>query len=103
MGTDGSLSAASEIEVGSIYPMMQELRAAAANKADTCVAGVAWCVMWRVEGVSPYVGICIGGDKVELWRIADWLKNDTEQLKVRQSRQLRCTLSLSGENRRNAF
>ena len=61
MGTDGSLSAASEIEVGSIYPMMQELCAAAANKADTCVAGVAWCVMWRVEGVSPYVGICIGG------------------------------------------
>ena len=42
----------SEIEVGSIYPTMQELRAAAAKQADTCVAGVAWCVMREVEGVS---------------------------------------------------
>ena len=46
MATDGSASAASEIEVGSIYPTMQEeLRAAAAKQADTCVAGVAWCGM----------------------------------------------------------
>ena len=61
MATDGSASAASEIEVGSIYPTMQVLRAAAAKQADTCVAGVAWCGMWRAEGVSPYVGIRIGG------------------------------------------
>ena len=45
MVTDGSASAASEIEVGSIYPTMQELRAAAAKQADTCVSGVAWCGM----------------------------------------------------------
>ena len=61
MATDGSASAASEIEVCSIYSTMRELRAAAAKQADTCVAGVAWCWMWRVEGVSPYVGIRIGG------------------------------------------
>ena len=61
MVTDGSASAASEIEVGSIYPTMQkEHRAAAAKHADTCVAGVAWCGMWRVE-VAPYVGVRIGG------------------------------------------
>ena len=42
MAEDGSASAASEIEVGSIYPTMQELRAAAAKHADTCVADVAW-------------------------------------------------------------
>ena len=61
--TDGSASAASEVEVRSIYSIytMQELRAAAAKQADTCVAGVAWCGMWTVEGVSPYVGIRIGG------------------------------------------
>ena len=41
MATDGSASAASEIEEGSIYPTMQELRAAAAKHADTFVAGVA--------------------------------------------------------------
>ena len=61
MATDGSASAASEIEVGSVYPTMQELRVAAEKQADTCVAGVEWCGMWRVEGVSPYVGIRIGG------------------------------------------
>ena len=38
MATDGSASAASEIEVGSIYPTMQEeLRADAAKQADTCL------------------------------------------------------------------
>ena len=65
-----------------------------------------WCgVVCDVEGGGglPVRRHLYWGDKVELWRIADWLKNDTEQLKVRQSRQLRCTLSLSGENRRNAF
>ena len=64
-------------EAGSIYPTMQELRAAAAKQADTCVAGVAWCGMWRVQGVSPYVGIRIGGiGWNHEWRIVDWLKND---------------------------
>ena len=59
MATDGSGSAASEFEVGSIYPTMQEgLCAAAAKQADTCVAGGV-CGMWRVE-ISPYVGIRIG-------------------------------------------
>ena len=61
MATDGSASAASEIEVGFIYRTMQEFRAAAAKQADKCVAHVAWSDMWRVEGVSPYVGIRIGG------------------------------------------
>ena len=62
MATDGSASAASEIEVGSMYPTMLGLRAAAAKQADnTCVARVVWYGMWRVEGVSPYVGIRIGG------------------------------------------
>ena len=61
MATDGSASAASEIELGSIYPTIRELRAAAAKQVDTCVAGVAWYGMWRVEGVSPYVGIRSGG------------------------------------------
>ena len=61
MATDCSASAASESEVSSIYPtMQQELSAAAAEQADTCVAGVAWCGMWRAE-VSPCVGIYIGG------------------------------------------
>ena len=55
---------------------MQELRAAAVKQADTCVAVLAWCGMWRVEGVSPYVGIRIGGIGWNLWRIADWLKSD---------------------------
>ena len=49
------------VEAGSIYPRMRELRAAAAKQADRCVAGVAWCGMWRVEGVFPYAGIRIGG------------------------------------------
>ena len=40
--TDGSASGASEIELGSIYPTMLELRAAAAKQEDTCVARVAW-------------------------------------------------------------
>ena len=40
---------------------MQELRAAAAKQADTCVAGVALYGMWRVQRVSPYVGINIEG------------------------------------------
>ena len=48
MATNGSASAASEIEEGSFYLTMQELRAAAAKQADTrVVAGVACCGMWR--------------------------------------------------------
>ena len=43
-----------------------------------------------VKGVSPYVGIRIGGTyRVELWRASDWLKNDKKQFKVRQSKQNR--------------
>ena len=53
MATGGRASVASEIEVGSISPTMQQLRAAAANEADTFVAGVALYGMWRMEGVSP--------------------------------------------------
>ena len=61
MATGGRASAASQIEVGSICRTMQELRAAAAKQADTCVAGVALYGMWRVQRVSPYVGINIEG------------------------------------------
>ena len=62
MATDGSASAASEIEVGSIYPTMLELRGAAAKQAENaCVAHEVWCGTWMVEGVSPYGGIRIGG------------------------------------------
>ena len=54
MATDGSASTASEVEVGSISPTMQEeLRAAAAKQAETFVASVAWYRIWRVEEVSP--------------------------------------------------
>ena len=70
MATGGSAAVASEIEVHPIYPTILELRTEAAKQADSCVAGVAWCGMWRSEGVSPYVGIRIGG----IWWVADWLK-----------------------------
>ena len=30
-------------------------------QADTCVARVAWCGLWRVEGVSAYVGVRMQG------------------------------------------
>ena len=91
MATDGSASAASEIEVGSIYPTMQEeLRAAAAKQADKCIAGVAWRGMWRVEEVSPHVGIRIGGIGWTPRRIVDWLEID----KNKQSRQLGCVPGL---------
>ena len=61
MATNGSASAAPEIEEGSIYLTMQELRAAEVKHADTfVVAGVACCGMCRVEGASPYVGNSIG-------------------------------------------
>ena len=87
MATGGSASAASEIEVGSICPAMQELRAAAAKQADMCVAGVALYGMWRVEGVSPYVGIHTGGIG---WKYGGPLiaKKKLILLKVKQRRQL---------------
>ena len=70
MATDGSGSAASEFEVGSIYPTMQEgLCAAAAKQADTCVAGG---VVWDVEGGDLSVRRhSYREHRVELWRIAD--------------------------------
>ena len=40
---------------------------------------------------------------MELWRIADWLKNDNKLLKVKQSIQLGCTWALCDKNRHNAF
>ena len=82
MTTDGCASAASEIEVGSIYPTLQELGAAAAKQA-TCVT-CCWCgVVWDAEGG---VGLSVRRHsytryRVELWRIADLLKNDKKQLK----------------------
>ena len=55
MATDGSASAASKIELGSIYRTMQELRAAATKQADTCIVLLVWRggVVWNVEGGSP--------------------------------------------------
>ena len=58
-------SAASEIEVCSIYATTQEIRAAAAKQADTCVARVAWCGVWRVEG-SPRTAAFVEGHRLEL-------------------------------------
>ena len=66
---------------------MQELCAAAAKQADTCVAGVALYGMWRVEGISPYVCIHIGGIG---WKYGGPLVAKIKQilLKVKQRRQL---------------
>ena len=61
MAKDGGALAAPKCEVASIYPTMQELRAAATKQADTCVARMAWCGEWRVKRVSPYVGVRMGG------------------------------------------
>ena len=87
MTTGGRASAASEIDVGSIFPTKKELRAAAAKQADTCVARVALSRMWRVEGGSPYVGIHIGGIGRKYGRplIA---KRPRKRFKVKQRRQL---------------
>ena len=79
MTTGGCASAASEIEAGSIYPTLQERRAAAAKQA-TCVTCY-WCgVVWDAEGGR---GLSVGRhsctrrrQRVELWRIADWQKKD---------------------------
>ena len=61
MATDGSGSAASELEVGFIYPTMQELRAPAANQADTCHSRGVVRGAKGGEGVSAYVSIYMGG------------------------------------------
>ena len=100
--TGGSASAPSEIEVGSICPTTQELRAAAANQADTCVADVALSGMWRVEGVSPYFGIHIGGIG---WKYGGPLiaKKEQIRLKVKQRRQPADAPGLIRQNRHNTF
>ena len=67
MATDGSASAASEIEAGSIYPAMQELRAAAAKQAEFRVS-----LVWRGAGCEARRGglpvrmHLYGGHRVEL-------------------------------------
>ena len=94
MATDGCGSAASESEVGSIYPTLQELRAAAAKQA-TCVT-CCWCgVLWDAAGggVSPCVGIrvLVGGIG---WNYGGSLigsKNDQKTVEIKESRQFGCT------------
>ena len=102
MATDGSASAASKIEIGSIYPTMQQLRAAAAKQTNACVACVAWGVMCDLEGAGDLLvrRHSYSGHMVELWKITDWLKNDIEQLKVTLSRQPGFTWASYGESRR---
>ena len=50
-----------------------------------------WCGVWRVEGVSPYVDIRLGGIR---WNYGSMIgkKIDKNQLKVKQSRQTRVYL-----------
>ena len=87
---------------------MQELRAAGAKQADTsymcCWCGVVWYGIWKVKGVSPYVGIRIGG-RVQLWRIADWLRNDKKTAVESQaeSSTTQVYLGFVRQNRHNAF
>ena len=50
----------------SSYPYVVRMYLGEGVQADTCVARVArgvvsWCGVWKVEGVSPYVGVGIGG------------------------------------------
>ena len=99
MATDASASAASEIEVGSICPKMQELRAAAARQADTCIQRLLVRHGVRCGAGLPVRRHSYRGCRVEVWTIADWLNNDRKQPKVKQSRQLGCTRALSGTNR----
>ena len=40
---------------------------------------------------------------MELWRIADWLKNDKKTVEAKQSRQLGCTWALSGQTSTTRF
>ena len=89
MATDGSASAASEIEVGSTYPTIQEeLRAAAAKQADTCTL-CCWCGVVRdVKGRGLPVPWqhSYRGHRVELWRIANWLNAETTKDSWKSSR-----------------
>ena len=65
-----------KIDVGSIYPRTHEDRAAVKMQEDKCLARVTECRVCKVEGVSPYVGIRIGGTG---WKYAGSLiayKND---------------------------
>ena len=102
MATDGSAADASKIEIGSIYPTMERLRAAAAKQTNAYVAGVAWGVMCDLEGAGDLLlpRHSYSGHIVELWKIADWLKNDIEQLKVKLGRRPGCTWALYGDSRR---
>ena len=89
MATDGSASAASEIEVGSTYPTIQEeLRAAAPKQADTytlrCWCGVVRDVKGRGLPVPWRNSYRV--HRVELWRIANWLKAETTKGSWKSSR-----------------
>ena len=71
MATDGCASAASEIEVGSIYPTLHEVRAAVAKQV-TCVTCCWYGVVWDAEGGG---GLSVRRHsytrrrhRVELWR-----------------------------------
>ena len=71
MATNGSASAASKIEEGSIYLTMHELRAAAAKRQIHVLL-----LRGRVVGCG---GLTVRrhsyrGRRVELWGIADWQK-----------------------------
>ena len=75
---------------------------ASSGRRDAVRYMFCWCgVAWDVEGgrVLPARRRSYRGHKVELLRIADWLKND----KNKQSRQLGRAWVLSGKNRHNAF
>ena len=77
--TDGSASAASEIEIGSIYSTMRSFARPPRSRQYICC----WCdVVWDVEvgGGLPVRRHSYRGHRV--WRIADRLKNDKKQLKV---------------------
>lgn len=85
MATDGSAPAVSDVldisyDAGASCGRLSYVSNSAAVCRQICkwVARVVWCVMWRVEGVSPYVGIPIGGIGwiYSIWRASDWRKND---------------------------
>ena len=46
---------------------------------------------------SLYTSAFVWGDRVELWRASDWLKNDKHQLKVQRADKLGCTWAVSGQ------
>ena len=69
VATDGSASVASEIEVGSIYPTTQELRASPREEGSYVFLLVLWrgvgCGGWR--GSPRTAALEWGAYKVELW------------------------------------